>query len=161
MAPNSNPKQGDHVFNEVAFVIMRPFETIRTLGSAFVQGKHFLYDYILHSYSWAKQIADAPALATARQLTASADADADALRVLNQLKFKYPALARTTPSVLRDAHSANAVKFGTASRRFERELLATIQLSLEATMATAAARAAGSRAATLGIVGQQMLSAAL
>jgi hypothetical protein len=51
----ATPKQGDHVFNPVETPIIRPFETIRSLRSTFVDGEHFIHDYLLHSYSMAKR----------------------------------------------------------------------------------------------------------
>ena len=39
---------------------MRPFETMRSLRSPIIDGQHFVHDYLMHSYSMAKQIAEGP-----------------------------------------------------------------------------------------------------
>src|SRR6059058_1268886 len=79
MSASATPKQGDHVFNAVEIAIMRPFESIRALRSALVDGEHFLHDYLLHSYSMARNMADAPVLVAARNLVALAGAEEDSL----------------------------------------------------------------------------------
>ena len=68
MSATATPKQGDHVFNAVDTALMGPFETVKLFRSPIIEGQHFVYDYLLHSYSMAKQIAEAPILAAGRKL---------------------------------------------------------------------------------------------
>jgi hypothetical protein len=159
MSASATPKQGDHVFNAVETAIPAPFETIRSLRSGFADGQHFLHDYLLHSYSIAKNIADAFTTLAARSLSASAGAEQDALRDIGKLCAPYPALRRVNAGMLRDIHLRNASQFGAAARRFEVEFLRTVQQALEAAVAPRGARASA-QTASPGIACQQMLAAA-
>lgn len=161
MSASAIPKQGDHVFNAVDTALIRPFETLRSLRSPLIEGQHFVPDYLLHSYSMAKQIAELPILAAGRKLVASAGAEDDALRELLELRSRYPALARINSAVLRDVHKRNSDRFGSAAARYEFEVLSAIQLALETAVAppTAPPRRAGTPA-NPGIAFQQMLDAA-
>ena len=159
MAASATPKQGDHVFNAVETAILAPFETIRSLRSGLADGQHFLYDYLLHGYSIAKNIGDAFTELAARGLSASAGAEQDALREIGKLSAQYPALRRVNAPALRDIHLQNASRFGSASRRFEVELLKAVQQALELAVAPRAARAPAETAVP-GIACQQMLAAA-
>jgi hypothetical protein len=159
MSASATPKQGDHVFNAVETAILAPFETIRSLRSGFCDGQHFLHDYLLHSYSIARNIADAFTSLAARSLSASAGAEEDALREIRKLWAQYPALRRVDAQLLRDIHLQNASHFGAAVRRFEVELLKTVQQALESAVAPRAAQAAG-QTPSPGIACQQMLASA-
>jgi len=159
MSASATPKQGDHVFNAVETAILEPFETIRSLQSGVADGHHFLYDYLLHGYSIAKNIADAFTGLAARDLSASAGAEQDALREIGKLSAQYPALRRVNAQGLREAHLQNALRFGSAARRFEVEVLKTVQQALESAVAPGATRA-GAQTAVPGIACQQMLAAA-
>jgi hypothetical protein len=159
MSASATPKQGDHVFNAVETAILAPFETIRSLRSGVADGQHFLHDYLLHAYSIAKNIGDAFKELAARGLSASGGAEQDALREIAKLSAQYPALRRVNAQGLRDIHLQNASRFGTAARRFEVELLKTVQQALESAVAPGATRAAA-QTAVPGIACQQMLAAA-
>jgi hypothetical protein len=159
VSATATPKQGDHVFNAVDTAVMRPFETVKLFGSPIIQ--HFVYDYLLHSYSMAKQIAEAPILAAGRTLVASVGAEEDSLRELLKLRPRYPALARINSTVLRDVHQRNSSRFGDAAARYEYEVLRAIQQALEAAVAPATAQPRhSSTPASPGIAFQQMLDAA-
>src|SRR5438309_2125078 len=157
MSASATPKQGDHVFNAVEIAIMRPFESIRALRSALVDGEHFLHDYLLHSYSMARNMADAPILVAARNLVALAGAEEDSLREISALRSRYPALARVSSQLLREIHLQNSNQFGAASRRFEFEFLREVQQSLETAVAPAAAKPPATLTPSPGIASQQML----
>src|ERR1700691_3024542 len=104
MSASATPKQGDHVFNALESAIMRPFETIRSLRSTLVDSQHFLYDYLLQTYSMAKMMADQPDLLSGRKLVASPGEGDDAVKVLTTLRSRYPALARIDSGNLRNVH---------------------------------------------------------
>jgi hypothetical protein len=159
MSASATPKQGDHVFNAVETAILAPFETIRSLRSAVTEGQHFLYDYLLHSYSIAKNMAEAFTGTGARILSASAGAEQDALREIGKLSAQYPVLGRVNAQGLREIHLQNASEFGLRARRFEVELLKSVQQALEVAVAQRAPRAAAPPAVP-GIACQQMLAAA-
>ena len=159
MSASATPKQGDHVFNAVETAILAPFETIRSLRSPLVDGQHFLYDYLLHSYSIAKNIADAFTGLAARSLSASAGAEQDALREMGKLSGQHVALRRVDAQRLREIHLQNASDFGSAARRFEVELLKTVQQALQVAVAPRAPRARLPDTIP-GIACQQMLAAA-
>jgi hypothetical protein len=140
---------------------MRPFETMRSLRSPIIDGQHFVHDYLMHSYSMAKQIAEGPILGAGRKLVASAGAEEEALRELLKLRLRYPGLVRINSAVLRDAHQRNSDRFGAAVTRYESELLCAIRQALETAVAPPAAQSR--RAATPaspGIAFQRMLDAA-
>ncbi|MEZ5353185.1 MAG: hypothetical protein R2762_11160 [Bryobacteraceae bacterium] len=158
MAAGSAPKQGDHVFNAVAIGILQPFETMRSLRSPGVNGQVFVPVYLPQTYGLAQQWAGSPALIASREFTASEGAEEDALREIAKLRARFPALANISASLLRTIHDQNARRFGEASRRFERELLAAVLQALEAA-AGGAAMTAGPTASP-GIAYQQMLAAA-
>lgn len=161
MSASATPKQGDHVFNAVETAILRPFDTIRSLRSAHIDGQHFLQDYLLNSYSLVRMQAEAPVLIAAREFVASAGAEEEALRELKSLSMRHPALMRVTPSVLREIHTQNSVKFGNAAERFEIEVLRAVQHSLEAAVAPRGAPPPRTGASpSPGIAYQQMLDAA-
>lgn len=155
MSASAAPKQGDHVFDAIELAIMRPFDSIRAMRSDLIDGEHFLHDFLLHSYSIARKMAETRALVTSRKLVASAAAEADALREIAQLRTKYTALARITGDLLHDTHLRNAEEFGYASDRFEFEFLMSVQESLEA----AVAPVPQGRRASPGIAFQQMIDA--
>ena len=135
MAASTTPKQGHHVFNAIDIALLRPFETVRSLRSTEIDGQHFLEDFLLHCYSLAKTMADASAGLAARQFVASASAEENALREIARLRSRYPMLGRITPEMLDDIHRRNSDQFGAACDRYERELLTTVQRSLETALA--------------------------
>jgi hypothetical protein len=157
MASPVVPRQGDHVFNAIATALMHPFDTIASFRSVLVDGRHFVHDYLLRCYSFAKDIAESRIVEESRKHSASAGAEEEALRELAKLRGRYPALARINAAQLREIHSANATEFGGAAQRFEAELLGSLLLVLES---VAAAPPAGQRAPSPGIAYQQMLSSA-
>jgi len=154
-------KQGDHIFNFLETPILRPFDTIKSLRSAYVDGEHFVQDYLLHSYSLTRQVAEKPVLVEARKYSASAGAEEDALRELAALRPKYPSLARLNAALLREIHLRNSDEFGDAATRYEIELLSAVGEALEAAFAAPAAPAGRPvRTASPGIAYQQMFNAA-
>lgn len=160
MSAGAAPKQGDHVFNAIETALLKPFETIQALRSELVEGTYFIHDYLLTSYSVAKNIAGAPTLVQARSLIATAGAEDAALREISALMSRFPGLARlVTPAVLRQIHTENADNFGAAALRFEIELLKTVNHALEAVVAPVAARAP-LQTQNSGIAYQQMLGSA-
>jgi hypothetical protein len=86
MATGATPRQGDHVFNDLSLALLRPFDIIQSLTSAHVDGRHFIHDYLLHAYSLAKTMADAPPLSQARTLAAFAGDEQNALREIAALR---------------------------------------------------------------------------
>ena len=80
MSTFGTPKQGDHVFNDVATAILSPFETIASFGMSRGSGRDFIARYLLHTHHLAKELAGKPILQTARKWSASAGAQDDALR---------------------------------------------------------------------------------
>jgi hypothetical protein len=159
MSASATPKQGDHVFNAIDIALLRPFESIRSLRSVDVNGEHFLHDYLLHCYSMARKMAEAPAVITARKFVASANAEENALREFARLRPRYPSLAGITPVLLREIHLRNSDQFGTAADRYEREVLALVQHSLEAAVAPVGGKPAGAGVPAVSIACQQMLNA--
>ncbi len=161
MSATAIPKQGDHVFNALDAALMCPFESMRSLRSPMVEGQHFIHDYLLHSYSMAKEIAGLPILAEGRKLVASAGAEEDALRELLRLRPQYPALVRINSAALRAVHNRNSDRFGAAVARYEFEVLSAIQQALEVAVTPAGGppRVTG-KAASPGIAFQQMLESA-
>ncbi|HZQ53008.1 MAG TPA: hypothetical protein VFB14_12470 [Bryobacteraceae bacterium] len=158
MSSSATPKQGDHVFNAIDIALLRPFESIRSLRSVNVDGEHFLHDYLLHCYSMARKMAEAPAVLTARKFVASANAEENALREFARLRSRYPSLARITPALLREIHLRNSDQFGAAADRYEREVLTLVQRSLEAAVAPGA-KPSGAAIPAVSIACQQMLNA--
>jgi hypothetical protein len=129
------------------------------MRSPSVLGQHFVNDFLLHSYSFARQIADEPIFAAGRNLIATAGAEEDALREFSRLRPRYPFLARVTAATLRAIHERNSTRFGEAAARFEVEVLRAIQQALEtAVMPNTVPRL--SATANPGIAFQQMLAAA-
>ena len=135
MSATATPKQGDHVFNAGDTALMLPFETVKSLRSPIIEGQHFVHDYLLQSYSMARQIAEVAILVAARNLVASAGAEEDALRELLNLRPRYPALVRINSVVLRVVHQRNSDRFGAAAARYEFEVLSSIQQALETAVA--------------------------
>jgi len=160
MSAAGTPKQGDHVFNSVEAEVLRPFETLRSLKSEHVDGRTFLHDYLLATYTFALNLAETRELRTARDLSASAGAEADALRLLSTQGRRYPSLLTITPDVLRSAHLHNAERFGAAVARYEVQVLSTVQQALERAVAPAAPRPHSGISPTPGIAFQQMLGSA-
>jgi hypothetical protein len=160
MSAGATPKQGDHVFNDVAATILHPFETIRSLRSPDVEGSQFLHSYLLHTYSLVKQAVENHDLDTARQLVATVGAEQDALKEVSRLRNQYPALAQVTGDRLRKIHSSNSSQFGAAAQRYEVEFLKAIRESLEVAVAPNQARTRHPRTASPGIAYQQLIDAA-
>src|SRR5436190_17969837 len=115
MSATRTPKQGDHVVNSVETEIVQPFVTLQGLRSDHVDGRHFLYDYLMGTYTFVLNLADTGALRMARELSASAGAEDDALRALADLGRRYPSLLQINPGILRTIHSQNADHFGAAA----------------------------------------------
>ena len=105
-------------------------------------------------------MADTPILITARKLVATSGAEEEALREIANLRFRYPALTRVGPPLLREVHLRNSDQFGDAAARVDFELLSAVQESLESAAAPVAARPAGAMRSSPGIACQQMLAAA-
>lgn len=153
------PRQGDHVFNSLETAVMRPFDVIASLQSPHVSGQYFIYDYLLHSYSLAKQTAESPALTAARRFAATASGHESAQRLLASLRSRYPSLTRVSGAMLQTIHTQNAEQFGAAVTRFELEFLTALYQALEKTMAANGPKAPGF-APNPGIAYQQMLDSA-
>ena len=159
MSASAVPKQGDHVFNAIETAVLRPFATLQAMRSPTIPGQHFVHDFLLHSYSFARRVADEPVFAAGRNLIATAGAEEEALREFTHLRPRYPLLARVNAGTLRAIHQRNSTRFGEAAARFEVEVLRAIQQTLEIAVApTPAGRPAAT--ANPGIAFQQMLAAA-
>ncbi len=156
MASFSAPKQGDHVFNDVATAILSPFEIIGSANLSRGTGRDFIQRYLLHTHNLAKELADRAVLRTMRRFSASEGGQDDALRELGKLAGRYPRLASLNPGVLHGIHVKNSTAFGAATRRYEVALLTELRQSIEATLA--GRRSTSPR--NSGIAFQQMLDAA-
>ncbi|MEZ5399417.1 MAG: hypothetical protein R2729_07085 [Bryobacteraceae bacterium] len=130
MAASATPKQGDHVFNAVDTAILRPYETFASLQSPLANGRLFLQDYLLNSYSFTRDLATRSVLREARRYVATAS-DEDTVRELAKLRSWPPVLARVTPELLRGIHRTNADRFGAAAAGYEAEVLLAIQMAIE------------------------------
>lgn len=161
MSDATTPKQGDHVFNAIDSAIMRPFETIRSLRSPVIDGQQFIYTFLLHSYSLAKQLAEMPVHAASRKYVASAGDEHEALRLIGALRGRFPSLARVSAALLREIHVQNSDLYGDAAARFETEALRALQQALEIAVAPANTPPAPMTPEPRpGIAFQQMLNAA-
>jgi len=152
----ATPKQGDHVFNDVATAILSPFETISSFYLSRGSGRDFIARYLLHTHNLAKELADRQVLRTMRRFSASEGAQDDALRELGKLAGRNPRLASVNPGLLNSIHTRNSNAFGAAVMRYELTLLGELRHALEA--AVAGGRSTQPR--NSGMAFQQMLDAA-
>lgn len=138
---------------------MRPFQSLCSLRSPDLDEGHFVYDYLLHCYSLAKKMGEAPAMVMARRFVATANAEENTLRELTRMRPRYPSIARLTASMLRDIHVRNSDQFGTAANRYERELLTLVQRSLEAALVPIGSKPSTASTPAVSIACQQMVGA--
>src|SRR3954464_14831551 len=111
--PIFDPRQGDHVFNDVSTALSKPFDTVKAFHSPHVDGQEFLYTNLLFTYSLVRQASVEPALLSARELVATADMERTS-RALDPLRSRYPDVAAVNPNLLRNLHALNAKRFGAA-----------------------------------------------
>jgi hypothetical protein len=137
MSASAAPKQGDHVFNAVDAAVLHPYETMFSLRTALVDGQQFVHDYLLHSYSFVRDIARNHVLVAARKYVATAGNEQDAVRELIRLASRHPVLRNITPGLLRDVHTRNAERFGDAAAEYEIESLLAVRQALERAVAPA------------------------
>jgi hypothetical protein len=139
---------------------MRPFKSLCSLRSPDVDGQHFVHDYLLHCYSLAKKMGEAPAMVIARKFVATANTEENALREFTRMRPRYPSLARITAPMMRAIHVRNSDQFGTAADRYERELLTLVQQSLETALVSTGGKPPSTVSApAVSIACQQMVSA--
>jgi hypothetical protein len=160
MSASAAPKQGDHVFNAVDAAVLRPYETMFSLRTALVDGQQFVHDYLLHSYSLARDIARNQVFVAARKYVATAGSEQEALRELSRLASRHPALRNITPSLLRDVHTRNAERFGAAAAEYEIEVLLAVRQALERAVAPAGVRPAARSTRGPGLAFQHLLDTA-
>ena len=153
MATSHAPKQGDHVFNDLREVLLRPFQSISALRSPPADGMRFIQLYLLHTADRVRRAANNEGLQTARKLSASQGAEEDAIKLLTALGDRRPALRRLNPGLLRKVHLENASQFGESARRYELEVLRVVQNAIEL-MVSASAPTSTTKA---GIMFQQVL----
>jgi hypothetical protein len=157
MPTSHEPLQGDHVINDVRTAVLRPFEIIRSLHSADVDGQHFLHDHLVSTYSFLRGAVESHDAARAFVATGGMEST---LRALSELRPRFPRAAAVTAAQLRALHDQNSSEFGTAASRFEIAILDTVQDCLEGLVS---ARRSGTPARfgmAPGIVYQQMFDAA-
>jgi len=137
MSASAAPKQGDHVFNAVDAALLHPYETMFSLRTALGDGQQFVHDFLLHTYSFVRDIARNPVFVAARKYVATAGNEQEALRELIRLASRHPVLRNITPGLLRDVHTRNAERFGDAAAEYEIELLLAVRQALERALAAA------------------------
>ena len=155
MPPTDEPRQGDHVFNDVAIAVTRPFEIIKAMRSADADGQHFVHEHLLCTYSFLRRATYTPEFRAAREFSATGGMEST-LRVLAEIRERFPRAASVTGAQLRALHDRNSAEFGAAATRFEIAFLRTVSRCLETLLRSGDTPTASHAGTNPGIVYQQM-----
>lgn len=126
-SPQENlPHQGDHVFNDLATVVTRPFDLVSSLAENANPSEFNLRDFMPVTLSEIGGMWSDPRYIQGRTLTSDPLSEPGVLRILDGAAQRYPAFHRISAESLRKSHARNSTAFGNAGYRFALEVLATM-----------------------------------
>ncbi|MDZ7638960.1 MAG: hypothetical protein U5J83_12060 [Bryobacterales bacterium] len=120
------PRQGDHVFNDLATVVTRPFDLVSSLGENVNPSRFTLRDFMPVALSEIGRMWSDPRYVQGRTLTSNPLSEPLVLRILEGAAPRHPAFQRISAKVMKQSHARNSTAFGIAGHKFALEVLATM-----------------------------------